>query len=377
MKPLEGWRLCSLLLLLPGACAYAAWPRGHTSGLTIRAEARPPFNSAPSRKGYEVQDEFVLPAAVAKDTPLPAALVMSHGTRFPTMTQARKACRKGHVLVNGRESRCIHLVSAGDVVSLQLRVQPGYTPRGLPPFPVQVVWEDDHLAVVVKPAGVVAHPPPGGASGSRSMRTAVAHGLRPPAPGTPSALFRPHLCHRLDKPTYGLLLCAKTKDALVGAQRAFAQRRVHKRYTAVVCGRVEAEAGEIERDIDGRPARTEWRVVRRCRSLRLGGGHLTMLALYPRTGRTHQLRRHCSEVLRTPIVGDAQYGGKDGGCGLLLAALELELDHPCKEMHRLHFQIEPPPKFDALMSREHSRWERLGDASSLPQNSPAICDAPQ
>ena len=185
---------------------------------------------------------------------------------------------------------------------------------------------------------------------------------RPSAPcAAASALYRPHLCHRLDKPTHGLLLCAKTRDALLGAQRAFAERRVRKRYTAVVCGRVEGENGEIDSDLDGRSAITAWRVVGRHRSLRLGGGHLTQLALYPRTGRTHQLRRHCSEVLRTPIVGDKQYGGDDGGCGLLLAALELELAHPCWPAGAPPIRIatEPPPKFGALTRREHDRWQRL------------------
>ena len=178
-----------------------------------------------------------------------------------------------------------------------------------------------------------------------------------------SALYRPHLCHRLDKPTHGLLLCAKTRDALLGAQRAFAERRVRKRYAAVVGGRVEGESGEIDCEIDGRSAVTAWKVVSRHRSLRLGGGHLTQLALYPRTGRTHQLRRHCSEVLRTPIVGDKQYGGEDGGCGLLLAALELELAHPCRPVGAppLHITTAPPPKFESLTRREHRRWELLSD----------------
>ncbi|KAL3900662.1 MAG: hypothetical protein SGPRY_012419, partial [Prymnesium sp.] len=255
--------------------------------------------------------------------------------------------------------RCISTARAGDLLSLQQRVNPGFSPRGKAPFPLSVAWEDDFLALVIKPAGVVSHPPPGGAAGGRSMRTAIAHGLRPPPPSTPSALYRPHLCHRLDKPTYGLLLCAKTKHALLGLQAAFAERRVKKRYHAIVCGWVEGKEGQVESELDGKHASTIWRVLRRARSLRLGGGHLTELALFPRTGRMHQLRRHCSEELGAPIVGDKQYGGHDAGCGLLLAALELQFDHPCDEGRRVAVAIEPPSKFGKLMGREHSRWEQF------------------
>ncbi|EOD17411.1 hypothetical protein EMIHUDRAFT_57488, partial [Emiliania huxleyi CCMP1516] len=139
---------------------------------------------------------------------------------------------------------------------------------------------------------------------------------------------RPHICHRLDRPTSGLLLCAKTRHALLGVSSAFRDRVVHKQYRAVVCGIVEGDEGEVDSPIMRRESRTRWRVLRRGRSLRLGGGHLTELALFPLTGRTHQLRRHCAEVLGAPIVGDSKYGGGDAGSGLYLSAVELRLAHP-------------------------------------------------
>ena len=178
------WVLSSsaLIQLHPRLNAPSSLPLNQLGGIHVQACA-----TAPSRDGYAIQHEFVIAPHIADDTPLPAALVASNSTRFPTMTQARKACRRGSVLVNGRESRCLSAVSAGDLISLQCRVNPGYAPRGAPPFPVEVVWEDDHLAVVIKPAGVVSHPPPGGAAGSRSMRTAVMHALEPPEAGTREA----------------------------------------------------------------------------------------------------------------------------------------------------------------------------------------------
>ena len=237
---------------------------------------------------------------------------------------------------------------------------PGFQPRGKAPFDLDVVYEDDAVAVVYKPAGVVTHPPPGGAVGG-SMRTAIMHALKPPPVGTAGALYRPHAVHRLDKPTSGLLLCAKTKPALVHLQRSFEARLVHKRYSAVVSGYVEGEEGEIDYDVDGKHAATSWRVVRRARSLKLGGSHLTQLSLFPKTGRTHQLRIHCAEVLRCSIVGDKAYGGEDVGRGLFLSACELSLPHPSRaeEDEPLHVEVDPPAKFGDLLRHEHDRWSRL------------------
>lgn len=313
-----------------------------------------------SRPGYAVISSFVVPAGMTT-CPLPEALCAIDSLQFPSMSRARKSCRRGSVLINGREGRCISEVAAGDVISLQTRVAPGYTPRGKPPFPVEVVYECNSIAVVVKPAGVVTHPPAGGAPGSRSMRTAIQYALKPPPAGTPGALYRPHCVHRLDKATSGLLLCAKTKQAELSLQLAFRERRVLKRYRAIVCGWVEGDEGWIDEPIDDRPAQTGWRVLNRRRSLRLGGGHLTELEMRPRTGRTHQLRRHCAEVLGTPIVGDKTYGGGEHGSGMYLAALGLCFGHPdhAPDDSPVTVDIEPPAKFGSLLQREQDRWERL------------------
>ena len=318
-----------------------------------------------TRPGSEVVQSYAVPAdsSWSAETPLPEALLLLDPVAFPSLSRARKSCRRGGVLVNGREARCINSVVPGDVVELQQRTAPGFSPRGKPPFNVTVLLEDEHLAVVIKPAGVVTHPPPGGAAGSRSMRTAVMHALQPPPPGTLGALYRPHLVHRLDKPTSGLMLCAKTKPALLALSAAFAERRVHKRYVAIVCGRIAEDSGEIDAPIDGRRAVTRWKVTGRHRSLRLGGGHLTSLELFPQTGRTHQLRRHCAEQLGCPMVGDAAYGGEDAGSGLLLSAVGLEFSHPAHDPaappgapRLVAVAAEEPSKFAALRRREHARW---------------------
>ena len=141
--------------------------------------------SGPSvaRAGYAIHAHYVVPTdgTIPPQTKMPDMLVALNATEFPSLSRARKALRRGAVLVNGQEVRCIATAGPGDVVELQQRIQPGFAPRGVPPFPVRVLFEDTHIAVVNKPAGVVTHPPPGGASGSRSMRTAVQYALQPPA----------------------------------------------------------------------------------------------------------------------------------------------------------------------------------------------------
>ena len=338
-------------------------------GARESSEAEPiTFLRNGTRLGYAIHTDIgAVPDMVAAGTPLPEVICALSSLKFPTMSSARKSCRRGSVLINGVEGRCISTVSPGDVISLQSRVAPGFTPRGKAPFDVDVIYEDDSLAVVFKPAGVVTHPPAGGALGG-SMRTAIMHALKPPPMGTPGALYRPHCVHRLDKPTSGLMLCAKSKPTLLSLQRAFAERRIAKRYEAIVCGHVEGDEGEIDYDVDEKSAQTRWVVRARARSLQLGGSHLTLLSLHPKTGRTHQLRIHCAEVLGCPIVGDKEHGGNRAdvnarGKGMFLAAVELTFQHPDQPevAPPINVQCETPRKFAELLRREQERWEKLKD----------------
>jgi len=312
------------------------------------------------RPGYAIKAHYAVPPTVQPGSPLPEVLLACDEDLFPTLSRARKYLRRGAIIVNGAEARCISTASPGDMIELQERTAPGFMPRGKPPFPVEIVYDCNSFAIVFKPAGVVTHPPPGGATGSQSMRTAIQYALTAPPIGMPGALYRPHLCHRLDKPTSGLLVCAKTKPALLALNRAFAERRVAKRYHAIVGGAVVGEHGRIELALDGKSAVTTWRVLRRARSLRVGGGHLTSLELCPLTGRTHQLRRHCAEALGCPILGDKEHGGEDVGSGLYLAALGLSFVHP-DDGAPVTVEAPEPRKFGELLRREHERWGRLSE----------------
>ena len=138
-------------------------PRAHiTSCAVVDAVEPTSWLRNGTRLGYAVHAELgVVPTSMSVATPLPEVLVAIDPERYPSMSRARKACRRGCILVNGIEARCITTARSGDALSLQARVTPGFAPRGHAPFPLEVLFEDDAMAVVLKPAGVCTHPPPG------------------------------------------------------------------------------------------------------------------------------------------------------------------------------------------------------------------------
>ena len=194
--------------------------------------------------------------------------------------------------------------------------------------------------------------------------------LRPPRFGTLAIIRRPCPVHRLDKPTSGLLLIAKTKPAMVDLSRQFRERTVKKTYTAIINGWPRESSdplssreahqlgvdvgypdqGEgsgdddgpswhlIDCDLRGKSAVTVWRTLRRVRSERAQDRTLTLVELKPKSGRYHQLRRHMALVCGRPIVGDRAYSGESGASiplrhqfldqGLFLCSNKVVLEHP-------------------------------------------------
>jgi len=179
------------------------------------------------------------------------------------------------------------------------------------PLPLEIVYEDDDLVVVNKPAGMVVHVGAGVKSGTL-VNALLHHIARLSGAG---GEHRPGIVHRLDKMTSGLLVVAKNDIAHRKLAEQFKSREVHKVYTVLVHGRVENDSGRIERPvgrapwhrtrmkaggINPRQALTLYRVLRRFQ-------HFTLLEAEPRTGRTHQIRVHFASVGH-PVVGDKLYG---------------------------------------------------------------------
>jgi 23S rRNA pseudouridine1911/1915/1917 synthase len=214
------------------------------------------------------------------------------------------------VLVNGGISKPSYKLRANDQIEIELTPSPStsFEPENIP---LDVVYEDDALIVVNKPAGMVVHPAAGIESGTLVNALAFHFGQLSPVGGA----ARPGIVHRLDKSTSGLLVVAKTEAAHEHLAQQFRAREVFKSYVALVHGQVEKETGQIDQPIardprnrtrmavvrSGRPALSIYRVSRRL-------GRFTLLDVELKTGRTHQIRIHLA-WLKHPVVGDEVYGG--------------------------------------------------------------------
>jgi 23S rRNA pseudouridine1911/1915/1917 synthase len=277
--------------------------------------------------------------------------------------------KAGQVTVNGTVRPASQRLKAGDQVCLRV---PPPEPSGLTPeaLPLDILSEDADLLVVNKPPGLVVHPGAGHKSGT------LLNALLALCPGLAEVgdISRPGLVHRLDKDTSGLLVVAKSALAHERLVKQFQERRVEKTYLALVWGRLPEVEGEISGEIGrhpslrrkmsvhgkrGKAAVTTWRVLKEL------PGPLTLAALSPKTGRTHQLRVHLTS-LGHPIVGDATYGGGAARFkghpelqGLkklvrrqLLHAWRLSFTHP-RTGERLSFEAAVPEDFQGVLDAIH------------------------
>ena len=251
-------------------------------------------------------------------------------------TQAATLIANGNVTVNGKREKASYKPVAGDRVVVEVPA-PVERPIVGESIPISIVFEDEYLLIVDKPAGMVVHPAPGNWSGTLVNALMGRGGELSPG----SSPDRAGIVHRLDKETSGLLIVAKTERAHRILSSAIAARRVRRRYAVMIWGHLDDDLLTIEKPLardprdrkrmaivnNGRQARTDF-----VRLARFGPGDLLRAHLH--TGRTHQIRVHLASVGH-PVMGDDVYGGGGGRriAGLapkrhFLHAAWLELNHP-------------------------------------------------
>lgn len=270
--------------------------------------------------------------------------------QVPSRKGAKKAIERGYLRINGEAVETGRYVRSGDCIDL---VEPAADDFKVYPLSMPVAMEDDHMAVVHKPAGLAV-------SGNRfrTLAQALPYNLVPSAAA--DALRVPLPVHRLDAATSGLVVVAKSGAAMVALGHFFAERKIQKTYHAIVAGALPP-SGRIDAPIEGKPALTLFETCEEVPSHRHGA--LTLLRLHPHTGRTHQLRIHLAGIGHH-IVGDRLYSPEEQrlrGKGLFLCATALTLPHPVFAEKEVHAAIEMPAKFRTLLQRSAEAWRRSNE----------------
>jgi 23S rRNA pseudouridine1911/1915/1917 synthase len=287
-------------------------------------------------------------------------LFIQHHEAYSSRNRIQTLIKDGLALVNGKPEKPGYRVRVGDTVTLEL---PERKVREVLPenIPLHVIFEDDHMVVLNKPPGLVVHPAPGNYTGTLVNALLFHYGSLPSsgkvnAEGAGSDRERAGIVHRLDKDTSGVMVVARTEQALKALTRQFKDRVVQKKYIALVAGTIKKGSGTIDTAI-GRHVKERKKISVHTASPREAVSlfkvkerfkQTTLVEVEIKTGRTHQIRVHMAH-LGYPVLGDRVYGGakaaKIGGLSFgrqMLHAESLSLLHPVTGTP-LTFIAPPPP----------------------------------
>jgi len=211
-------------------------------------------------------------------------------------------------------------------------------------IPLRVLFEDEHIAVVNKPAGLLTS-----GNQKRTLANALAHNLQP---SELEDAIHPHPAHRLDYETSGIVLVGKSRSSLAILCQLFESKEIFKTYFAVTIGEMPAK-GEIRTPVKGQSAISKYKVLQRVDSERFGC--LNFVKLEPETGRRNQLREHLKSI-GNPILGDKKFGIQElilKGKGLYLHAFAVRFTHPATHM-KIEVCSELPKKYYKIFSPEEA-----------------------
>ena len=270
------------------------------------------YNEAESDDLYE-HFRFV---ADSGQQPLRVDKYLMNRVENATRNKIQKAAKDGNIYVNDVAVKSSYKVKGNDVVTV-LFEHPPYEFLLVPEdIPIDIVYEDESVLVVNKPAGMVVHPGHGNYSGTL-INALTFHFKNLPN----NSSNRPGLVHRIDKDTSGLLVIAKTEEAMTHLAKQFFNKTTEREYVALVWGNIEEDSGTIEGNIGrhpknrlqntvfenddeekGKPAKTHYKVIERL-------GYVTFVSCRLETGRTHQIRVHLKHIGHT-LFNDERYGGE-------------------------------------------------------------------
>lgn len=289
---------------------------------------------------------------------------------LPSRTFIQKLIETQQVFVNQKNVKVGYKVTTGDEIMIIVPEEEATFENIAPEnIPLNIFYEDDFLLIINKPVGMLVHPTHSCSSGTLvnallyycSSEQTSGRGkkklsnVNTPRPSlhAPAATFRPGIVHRLDRETSGLIIVAKDNKTHVALARQFENHLVQKRYVALVKGVVEFEEGVIDAPLGRHPrywdkkavsyselsreATTFYQVIKRF------GQAATLVALFPQSGRTHQLRVHMA-YLGHPILGDDKYGIKSDFPRMGLHAQAISFTHPATESY-IEFSSIVPPEF--------------------------------
>ncbi len=260
--------------------------------------------------------EIRIPAGQTKER---LDVYVTNHTENATRNKVQEAIKNGEVLVNGKIVKPSYVILPNDLIEINLS-RPDPPEVKAEAIPLEIVYEDDYLLVVNKPAGMVTHPAYKNYSGTlvnallhHSEQLSQLHS----AEDEEFDIVRPGIVHRLDKDTSGLLVVAKDETTHAKLAKQFAAKTSEREYNAIVWGTFKQKSGTIDAPLgrsksdrkkvaviaDGKNAVTEYEVIEQFE-------YLALVKLHLRTGRTHQIRVHCSHI-HHPVFGDETYGGRE------------------------------------------------------------------
>ena len=268
-------------------------------------------------------------------------------------SKAKKLIKDSFIQVNGRSVEPDYELNKGDRIKIE--IPPPKPTQVLPEnIPLSIIYEDQFIIVIDKDAGMVVHPTldhPGGTL----VNALLFHLKKQTLPETGENL-RPGIVHRLDRGTSGLIVVAKDQEALENLKKQFKERKVVKKYTALVTGRIEPSRGEISKPIERHPKNRKKFVAAKSGKEAITyywkkegiGGLFSLIEAQPKTGRTHQIRVHLASI-GYPVVGDKLYGGRMAS-RMFLHASFIEFSHPHTKK-KISFTSSLPKKLNEILEK--------------------------